>query len=301
VILAPVERLIARSLPYAPRPLVGRVARRYIAGDTIADALACVRSLHGRGVSATVAVLGEDVTRDEETRAIVDEYVALIDALADAGLGANVSIKLTSVGLELSPDLCRKRLSTVLDRAAAREVFVRIDMEDAGTTDATLALWRELHAAGRTDVGVVLQAMLRRTIGDARALAAEGAPVRVCKGIYREPAAIAFQDPEAVRASYLETVRALLAGGARVALATHDDRLTARAWELVDELDAGDRTEHQMLLGVRERMRDELVAAGRPLRVYVPYGPRWYEYSLRRLQENPQIAGHVARATLGLA
>ena len=300
MIVAPVERLIARTLPYAPRPLVGRVARRYIAGDTIADALACVRTLHAQGIGATVAVLGEDVTDEAETQAIVDEYVALIDALADAGVGANVSLKLTSVGLDLSPELCRAQLATVLDRAAARDMFVRIDMEGSSTTDATLELWRELHEAGRDGVGVVLQAMLRRTIADARALTAEAAPVRVCKGIYREPAAIAFQDPEAVRASYLETVRALLAGGSRVALATHDDRLAERAWALVDELGAQDRVEQQMLLGVRERMRGELVAAGRPLRVYVPYGPRWYEYSLRRLQENPQIAGHVARATLGL-
>jgi proline dehydrogenase len=301
VILAPVERLIARTLPYAPRPLVGRVARRYIAGDTIADALECVRGLHAQGITATVAVLGEDVTEESETRVIVDEYVALIDALADADVGANVSLKLTSVGLDLSPGLCRERLATVLDRAAERGVFVRIDMEGSSTTDATLELWRELHEAGRTDVGVVLQAMLRRTIADARALTAASAPVRVCKGIYREPTAIAFQDPDAVRASYLETVRALLEGGSEVALATHDDRLAERAWALVDELGAQSRVEQQMLLGVRERMRGELVAAGRPLRVYVPYGPRWYEYSLRRLQENPQIAGHVARATLGLA
>jgi proline dehydrogenase len=295
-----VEQLIARTLPYAPRSLVGRVARRYIAGDTIEDALACVRSLHEQGVSATVAVLGEDVTQEPETRVTVSEYVALIDALGEAELGANVSIKLTSVGLGLSDELLRERLGSVLERAAAHGMFVRLDMEDSGTTDATLALWHELHAAGTGDVGVVLQAMLRRTIDDARALARDDAPVRVCKGIYREPAERAFQDADAVRASYLETVRALLAGGSPIALATHDDRLATRAWSIVDGAGAVARTEHQMLLGVREGMRAELVAAGRPVRVYVPYGARWYEYSLRRLQENPRVAGHVARATLGL-
>jgi proline dehydrogenase len=292
-----VEQLIARTLPYAPRTLVGRVARRYIAGETIEDALACVRSLHVLGATATVDVLGEDVTDEPETRVTVAEYLELIDALADAGLGANVSVKLTSLGLGLSDELCRARLGSVLERAAAHGMFVRIDMEDASTTDATLAIWR---AAGRDNVGVVLQAMLRRTVADARSLAREDAPVRICKGIYRESPEIAFQDREAVRASYLETLRVLLAGGSRVALATHDETLARAAWRIVDELGAQARVEHQMLLGVREGMRAELIAAGRPMRVYVPYGVRWYEYSLRRLQENPKVAGHVARATLGL-
>jgi proline dehydrogenase len=295
-----VEQLIARTLPYAPRTLVGRVARRYIAGETIEDALACVRSLHALGATATVDVLGEDVTDEPETRVTVAEYLELIDALADADLGANVSVKLTSLGLGLSDELCRARLGEVLERAAARDMFVRIDMEDATTTDATLALWRGWRAAGRENVGVVLQAMLRRTVADARVLAREDAPVRICKGIYRESPEIAFQDREAVRASYLETLRVLLTGGARVALATHDEQLARNAWQIVDALGAQTRVEHQMLLGVREGMRAELIAAGRPLRVYVPYGVRWYEYSLRRLQENPKVAGHVARATLGL-
>ena len=154
---------------------------------------------------------------------------------------------------------------------------------------------------GTRDVGVVLQAMLRRTVADARALARDAAPVRVCKGIYREPAAIAYQDPDAVRASYLETVRVLLAGGSRVALATHDDRLVEGAWRIAEAEGALDRVEHQMLLGVREPLRAALRAAGRPVRVYVPYGARWYEYSVRRLQENPKVAGQVARATLGLS
>jgi proline dehydrogenase len=295
------EQLIARSLPYAPRSLVGRVARRYIAGETIEQALACVRALREQGVSATVAVLGEDVTQESETRVTVSEYVELIDALGAAELGANVSIKLTSLGLGLSDELLRERLGTVLERAEAHGMFVRLDMEDSSTTDATLGLWRELHASGRRDVGVVLQAMLRRTIADARSLTQSDAPVRICKGIYREPPELAFTDPDAIRASYLETLRALLGGGSAIALATHDDRLTADAWRIVDDAGAGARSEHQMLLGVGEGMRAELVRAGRPVRVYVPYGARWYEYSLRRLQENPRVAGHVARATLGLS
>jgi proline dehydrogenase len=294
------EQLIATALPYAPRALVGRVARRYIAGETVEDALACVRELQQEGVMATVAVLGEDIRDTSETEVTVSDYLELIDALGQADTTANISIKLTSLGLELSEALCQERLATVLDRAAAYSMFVRIDMESSRDTDATLAIWRGLHGEGRERVGVVLQAMLRRTVDDARALAQAGAPVRVCKGIYREPAAIAYEDADAVRASYLATVRVLLEGGSKVAVATHDERLTEAVWKLVDETGTRELVEQQMLLGVRESLRGELTADGRPVRVYVPYGARWYEYSLRRLQENPKVAGHVARATLGL-
>jgi proline dehydrogenase len=292
--------MIARSLPLAPRALVGRVARRYIAGETVEQALACVRELQEEGCSATVAVLGEDITDASETEITVSDYLELIDALGAADSTANVSVKLTSLGLDLSEALCQERLGALLDRAARYSMFVRIDMESSRTTDATLAIWEGLHREGRERVGLVLQAMLRRTVADARALAREGAPVRVCKGIYREPASIAYQDADAVRASYLETVRVLLAAGSRVALATHDDRLIDAAWKLADDTGTSGLLEQQMLLGVRDALRGELIAAGRPVRVYVPYGARWYEYSLRRLQENPKVAGHVARAALGL-
>jgi proline dehydrogenase len=294
-----IDGMLAKALPYAPRVLVGRVARRYIAGESVDDAIACVRSLQQEGITATVAVLGEDIVDAAETEVTVSQYLELIDALGMADTTANVSIKLTALGLDLSEALCQERLATVLDRAAQYEMFVRIDMESSRSTDATLAIWQGLQREGRERVGVVLQSMLRRTVEDARMLARVQAPVRVCKGIYREPAAVAYQDADAVRASFLETVRVLLAGGCRVALATHDERLVDAAWQLVDDAGLSELVEQQMLLGVRESLRGELCAEGRPVRVYVPYGARWYEYSLRRLQENPKIAGHVARATLG--
>jgi proline dehydrogenase len=296
-----VDKLLAAALPFAPRALVGRVARRYIAGETVAEALGCVDALATEGVRSTVAVLGEDIRDASEADETVAEYLRLIDGLASSSADANVSIKLSALGLELSEAICHERLAAVLAAAEGHSMFVRIDMESSRTTDATLAIWRELHAKGHGDVGVVVQAMLRRTVADARALARDAAPVRVCKGIYREPAAIAYQDPDAVRASYLETVRVLLAGGSRVAVATHDDRLVEGAWQIAEAEGAVDRVEHQLLLGVREPLRAALRAAGRPVRVYVPYGARWYEYSVRRLQENPRVAGQVARATLGLS
>jgi proline dehydrogenase len=296
-----VDQLLASTLPYAPRALVGRVARRYIAGETVADALGCVDALATEGVASTVAVLGEDIRDVSEADETVAEYRRLIDGLASSSADTNVSIKLSALGLDLSEAICRERLAAVLAAAEGDSMFVRIDMESSRTTDSTLAIWRELHAEGHRDVGVVLQAMLRRTVADARALARDAAPVRVCKGIYREPPAIAYQDPDAVRASYLETVRVLLAGGSRVAVATHDERLVEGAWQIAEAEGAAGRVEHQLLLGVREPLRAALRAAGRPVRVYVPYGARWYEYSVRRLQENPKVAGHVARATLGLS
>jgi proline dehydrogenase len=184
-------------------------------------------------------------------------------------------------------------------RAAERDRFVRIDMEDSSTTEQTLALYRELRSEGLGNVGLVLQAMLRRTGDDVRELLPLRPNVRVCKGIYVEPAEIAYQGDEAVRFSFVETIAALWEGGAKVAVATHDDALVEQALELIQRRGLGpERYEFQLLLGVREELADDLAGAGHTVRVYVPYGRQWYEYSLRRLQENPRIAGYVARDTL---
>jgi proline dehydrogenase len=291
------DSLVARALPLVPRPVVGRVAAPYIAGERLDDMVACVRRLNRDGMRATVDVLGEDITSEAESREVVDEYLRVLGRIRDDRLDANISIKLTAFGLELSPELCRRHVVEVLDRAGEHDAFVRIDMEDSTTTDRTLDLYESLRDQGYERVGVVLQAMLRRTVDDARRLARRRASVRVCKGIYREPRRLAYQDPEIVRRSYVETSRVLLDAGCNVAFATHDERLVFEARRMVDErgLEPG-RYELQMLLGVEEDLRSLIVAEGRPLRVYVPYGARWYEYSVRRLQENPSIAGHVTRA-----
>jgi len=181
---------------------------------------------------------------------------------------------------------------------AAGTNFVRIDMEDSSTTSETLRLYRDLRESGHTNVGVVLQAYLRRTLDDVAALADLEPNVRLCKGIYVEPPSIAYTDYDAVRANYVRSLDALLAAGAYVAVATHDEWLIGRALERVDGMDRN-AYELQMLLGVREERASELVAAGHRLRVYVPFGEQWYRYSLRRLQENPAMAGTIARATVG--
>jgi proline dehydrogenase len=287
---------IARLLPAVPRPVVRRLSSRYIAGPTIDDAVRVVRELNAAGKLATVDVLGEEIATAAEAEAIAAEYVAVLDRIQAEKLDANISVKLTGFGLEVDHELCRRNVEHVVAEAAARGTFVRIDMEDSSTTDRTLELYRGLRSSGRDNVGVVLQAYLRRTVDDLPGLE----NVRLCKGIYVEPAAIAYRDFEAVRANYLRCLERLVAAGTYVGIATHDEYLLREAERIVG--DAGldrERYEFQMLLGVRPERGDELVRAGHRLRVYVPYGAQWYEYSIRRLQENPRIAGYVATDTIG--
>jgi proline dehydrogenase len=292
------DRAVVHVLPAVPRSVVRRVAAPYIAGSTLDDARRVVASLNAEGMSATVDVLGEEIARAEEAQGIAQAYRDALAAIAEDGLDANISIKLTGFGLKLDERLCRTLVFRLVADAAARGIFVRLDMEDSSTTDATLDLYRELRAAGHDRVGVVLQAALRRTLDDVTALASLEPSVRLCKGIYVEPEAIAFQGFDEIRTSFVSCFDALLAAGARVAVATHDEWLIEQALARVPGLPEG-RYEMQMLLGVRVDRARQLVADGHPLRVYVPYGEQWYEYSLRRLQENPKIAGYVTRDVLG--
>ena len=292
------DRAIVRVLPAVPRSVVRRVAAPYIAGPTLDDARRVVSELNAAGMRATVDVLGEEIAEPHEAEAIAQSYHAALAAIEADGLDANVSIKLTGFGLKLDQELCRTLVGELVRDADARGIFVRIDMEDSSTTDDALELYRSLREQGRDRVGVVLQAALRRTLEDIEALAPLRPSVRLCKGIYLEPPSIAFQEFEAIRASFVACLDALLAIGARTAIATHDEWLLERTLERVAGLDR-DAFELQMLLGVRGDRARELVAAGYPLRVYVPYGRQWYEYSLRRLQENPKVAGYVARDLVG--
>jgi len=249
---------------------------------------------------ATVDVLGEEIHKAQEAQAIAESYAALLAEIDIRHLDANVSVKLTGLGLKLDLDLCRSLLEALVRDAQARGSFVRIDMEDSSCVDDTLALYRGLRAAGLENVGIVLQACLRRTRADIDDLRELRPSVRLCKGIYVEPNAIAFQEAEAVRRSYVSCLDALLESGQRVGIATHDEWLLRQALARVGVLPR-EAYEFQMLLGVREARARELVAAGHPLRVYVPFGQRWYEYALRRLQESPEMAGALAKATVARA
>ena len=293
-----VDSAIVRLLPAVPKQVVRRISEHYIAGEELDDALRVVLELNAEGKLATLDVLGEEVTDPKEARAIADAYREAIDAFKRGSLDSNISVKPTALGLNLSHELFRKNLEDVARHAAERGNFVRIDMEDSSTTDDTLRTYRELREAGHDNVGIVLQARLKRTIDDVRALAELRPNVRVCKGIYLEPPEIAFRDFEAVQASFVQTLKELLEGGSYVGIATHDEWLLEQGKRVVAEHGlARDDYEFQMLLGVRPGLGDDLVREGHRLRIYTPFGRHWYSYSLRRLQENPKIAGYIAADT----
>ena len=291
------DRAVVRVLPAVPRSVVRRVASPYIAGSTLDHARRVVAGLNAEGMRGTVDVLGEEIARPDEAEAIARAYRDALAAITEDGLDANISIKLTGFGLKLDEGLCRELVFGLVADAHQRGTFVRLDMEDSSTTDATLELYRALRAAGHDGVGVVLQAALRRTLSDVEELAALEPSVRLCKGIYVEPPSVAYQGFDEIQTSFVACLDALLAGTGRVAIATHDEWLIERAVERVAGVGRG-RYEMQMLLGVRADRARRLVADGHPLRIYVPYGEQWYEYSLRRLQENPKVAGYVAKDVL---
>jgi proline dehydrogenase len=295
-----VDSAIVRFLPVVPKPVVRRISGRYIAGEELEDALRVVRRLNDQGKMATIDVLGEEIVSPDEARAIATDYRVSIDAFEREGLDSNVSVKPTALGLKLGYELCRENLESVVRHAAEHGNFVRIDMEDASTTDDTIRLYRVLRAAGHENVGIVFQARLKRTLQDIRDLAELRPNVRICKGIYLEPPEIAYRDFDSIRASFVQALEELFEAGCYVGIATHDEWLVEQGERLTSARGLGrDEFEFQMLLGVRPSLGDALVRGGHRLRIYTPFGRHWYAYSLRRLQENPKIAGYIAADTVG--
>ncbi len=298
--MAILDRAIVRTLPAVPKPIVRKISERYIAGTRVEDACRVVKRLNDEGKMATIDVLGEEISTWEEARHIGYEYENAFRTIDEQGLDSNVSVKLTGLGLKIDHGLCREILERLVRQAADRANFVRIDMEDSSCTDETLRLYRELREAGLDNVGIVLQAYLRRTLADIEALSDLTPNVRLCKGIYVEPEEIAYQGFDEVRENFVHALEALLEGGSYVGIATHDEWLIREGERLVRQAGRSPgEYEFQMLLGVRPQRGTQLVAQGHRLRIYVPYGEQWYAYSLRRLQENPKIAGYIASDTLG--
>jgi proline dehydrogenase len=291
------DRTIVRLLPAVPKPIVRRISDRYIAGPTIEDAHRTVAELNEQGKMATIDILGEEFHEPEQARGMAREYDAVFDLIEREGLDSNVSVKLTALGLKLSYQLCLENIEAVVKHAAEMDNFVRIDMEDSTTTTDTLRIYRELRERGYRNVGVVLQARLERTLRDAREIADLQPNVRLCKGIYLEPQLIAYQGYQEVRDNFVRLHETLLGYGCYVGIATHDEWLIERALERVSGMKPSEY-EFQMLLGVRQLRGTKLVREGHRLRVYVPFGQQWYAYSLRRLQENPKIAGYIASDTV---
>ena len=275
-----------------------RVVDRFVAGETAADALECVHRLTGDGLLATVDHLGEEVADDAGADATVDAYASLLDALAtkDLARGADVSVKLSALGLHLDREGALARARAVLAAARAAGATMTVDMEHSALTDATLEVVRALRDDDPS-VAAVLQAMLRRTEGDARALAAEGARIRLCKGAYAEDASVAFQRRTEVDASYRRCLAILLASPCTPLVATHDPAMVTAALELAAAASrASDEYELQMLLGVRPDEQRRLRELGLTVRVYVPFGNEWWGYLMRRLAERPANVAFFARA-----
>jgi proline dehydrogenase len=291
------DTLVKYGMPFVPKAVVGRVARRYVAGDTLDDAVDTLRALNEEGAMGTVDILGEEVRDAAKTTAAVAEYVRLLVRIEDEKLDSNISIKPTMLGLKIDQALCENNLATIVGRAAEFKNFVRIDMEDHTCTESTIELYRRMHEKHPSTVGVVLQAYLHRTITDINRLLPLTPNIRICKGIYREPREIAWKDFETIRANFVFAAEKLLSSGAYVGIATHDPHLVWAGMQIIDRLGLDrDRYEFQMLLGVDPELRRIILSSGHRLRVYVPYGRDWYPYSIRRLRENPSVAHHVVRA-----
>ncbi len=292
-----INKVIVKALPLIPKPIVGQVAKRYIAGITLPDGVRKVRELNSKSMMATMDLLGEDVNDIQEANQVKENILPILRSIKENSLNSNVSVKPTQLGLKIDKDLCYKNVKEIACEAAKLGNFVRIDMEDATTTDQTLDLYRKLRTDGISNTGVVIQAYMRRSEDDVRALVKEGANVRLCKGIYNESPSIAFKGRQEIRDNYLNLLDILLDGGSYVGIATHDDFLLDAAMASIQKRGLKkDQYEFQMLLGVREKRRDQIVSAGHRLRVYVPFGEQWYAYSTRRLKENPMMAWYITKA-----
>lgn len=295
-----VHAVVLAVLPHVPRPIMRRLSARYIAGETLEEALQRLESLRAQGYPGILDILGEDVEDQAHARAVVRAYQQALDALAARRLDAYVSIKPTHMGLRISEPLALAHYREVAAHGRERGYRVRVEMEDHTTTDGTLRLFEALRAEF-DNVGIVLQSRLLRTPADIDALGPGPLDVRMVKGIYIEPRSIAHTGAGPIRDAFLECSRRLWSRGARVALATHDAELAERLFALARAMDVPpERYELQVLLGVQEPLWARWSAAGHTVRVYVPYGPEWRPYSLRRLKRNPQILGHVMRAALRL-
>jgi len=287
--------MIVSFVQILPKSIVKRFANAYIAGDSLQDAVRVVRDLNKRGIHATIDVLGEAISTQDEAIASKQACLEVFDAIKKLQLKANLSIKPTQMGLKLDEQLCYEQVSVLVEKAKTMDSFVRLDMEDSSCTDATFRLYKKLRET-YDNCGVVVQAYMRRTMSDLVSLNAFKPNIRLCKGIYIEPVTIAFKGKDEVRKNYLDSLKWMFENKNYVGIATHDSYLIDEAIKLIKSLQIPwDRFEFQMLLGVRSDLRDYLVESGYKVRVYVPFGKDWYLYSIRRLKENPNIAGQIAK------
>jgi proline dehydrogenase len=284
--------------------LARRMASRFVAGETIDEAIPAVRALNARGITASLDLLGESVHYEKEARATARSYLQILDRIQAEKVDANVSLKLTAMGLDVSEDLCVANVQMVLERARDYDSFVRLDMESSEYTERTLQMFEHrLYPSYPKNVGIVLQSYLRRSVADVELANRLGCRVRICKGAYQEPPSVAFPDKRDVDQTYIRCMHALMTDGNYPGLATHDERIIAEAKRFASERKIpADRYEFQMLYGVRRDLQERLVRDGYRMRVYVPFGTQWYPYLMRRLAERPAnvafMTGNVVKEML---
>ena len=279
-----------------PKSVVGFFSRKYIAGETLDSAVSVVKDLNTKGIYATLDVLGESVTNEEEAKRALDSAMKVFDAIVEHKLKANLSVKPTQLGLSFDEQFACDQIRKLVKRASEIDNFVRIDMEDSQYTDATKNIYKTLFEEFN-NVGIVLQSYLKRSYNDTVMLNKLGTNYRICKGIYVEPASIAYKDKQLIRDNFLKMLESMFKNGNYVGIATHDEYLINNAYRMIKELNIpNDKFEFQMLLGVREDLRNKINNDGYKIRIYVPFGEDWHAYSIRRLKENPQIAGYIFKS-----
>ena len=298
--LKTINHAIVNFVKVLPKPVVHIFAKKYIAGEKLEDAIRVSKELNAKGIVTTIDVLGEAVTTKKESEEAKKECLAVLDAINQNKLDANLSIKPTQLGLMLDAQFCYSQVAEILERALNYKNFVRIDMEDSSTTDLTFALHNKLKEK-YSNVGVVVQSYLKRTFSDVQRQNGLDTHYRLCKGIYVEPEEIAFKEHQQIRDNYLKILELMLKNGNYVGIATHDDYVIDGAYTLIKRLNIPkNKFEFQMLYGVKENLRDKINSDGYKLRIYVPFGKHWYKYSIRRLQENPQVAWYITKSIFSL-
>jgi proline dehydrogenase len=294
------NKLVILFLPLIPKFIVRMISKPYVAGPALEDGVRIVKELNSKGISATMDVLGESVTKLEECEESIQEYFKVLDRIHQDKMDANISVKLTQLGLNVDQEACYKNVRRIVEKANKLKIFVRIDMEDSSVTSDTIEVFIRLNKEFKR-TGIVLQAYLRRSVDDVDQLSKKKINFRICKGIYVEPRTVAFKDPKIVNANFALMMDIALKNGSYVGIATHDEKMVWHGLELIHQHRLKkDEYEFQMLLGVDEELLEILVGQGHHLRVYVPFGKRWYAYCVRRLKENPKMALYVMKALFGI-
>lgn len=290
-----INNIIVSAVQVMPKSVVGYFSHKYIAGESLESAVSLVKNLNAKGIYATLDLLGESVTNEEEALRAFKNAMKVFDAIVEHNLTANISVKPTQLGLSFDEQFACTQIQKLVKRASEIDNFVRIDMEDSQYTDATINIYKSVFEEF-SNVGIVLQAYLKRSYNDTVILNKLGTNYRICKGIYVEPASLAYKEKQMIRDNFLKMLECMFKNENYVGIATHDEYLIDNAYRMIKEYNIpNDKFEFQMLLGVREDLRNKINNDGYKIRIYVPFGEDWYAYSIRRMQENPQIAGYIVK------